>query len=264
MKREYKILYYLLLLAFSTWSFTQENLPKVHHAEPLYLDLVRDLGARKGEREFNLAAEYINIRKQSKYGLLAEYEWAPINRLGVEVEVDFSFFNASGDTVQYQNKMDCIRLSSQYSLWVLPELQTTFALGYTHIFELTEFAKYGKNNLLEVSVFNPYAIAAKVWFKNWHTLLYGGPLFERDLAKKEWDLNWQINTSILYGLPGDGNFVGVEFNKLIDNAAFSMTIRPQIKLRLNKQTAIGLVAGIPTGRQDKGFSTFVRLIFEPK
>lgn len=25
---------------------------KVHHAEPLYNDLVRDLGARKGEKEF--------------------------------------------------------------------------------------------------------------------------------------------------------------------------------------------------------------------
>ncbi len=27
---------------------------KVLHAEPLYIDLIRDLGARKGEREWNL------------------------------------------------------------------------------------------------------------------------------------------------------------------------------------------------------------------
>ena len=28
---------------------------KLHHAEPLYIDLMRDLGARKGEREWNVA-----------------------------------------------------------------------------------------------------------------------------------------------------------------------------------------------------------------
>lgn len=28
--------------------------PKILHAEPLYIDLIRDLGARKGEKEWNV------------------------------------------------------------------------------------------------------------------------------------------------------------------------------------------------------------------
>ena len=31
---------------------------KISHAEPLYLDLVRDLGARKGEREWNVGTQF--------------------------------------------------------------------------------------------------------------------------------------------------------------------------------------------------------------
>ncbi|WP_313261856.1 hypothetical protein [Sphingobacterium multivorum] len=46
--------YLLCALATSIAGLAQENksLPdKVHHAEPLYNDLVRDLGARKGEKD---------------------------------------------------------------------------------------------------------------------------------------------------------------------------------------------------------------------
>ena len=34
---------------------------KVLHAEPLYIDLIRDLGARKGEREWNIGLGMTDI-----------------------------------------------------------------------------------------------------------------------------------------------------------------------------------------------------------
>ena len=55
---------------------------KVLHAEPLYIDLIRDLGARKGEREWNVGFGLTDNNKYDLYTTLIEYEFAPINRLG--------------------------------------------------------------------------------------------------------------------------------------------------------------------------------------
>ncbi|MDQ4140755.1 MAG: phosphoribosylformylglycinamidine synthase, partial [Bacteroidota bacterium] len=64
---------------------------KVLHAEPLYIDLIRDLGARKGEKEWNLGLGLTDKLKFDSYEALIEYEWAPIDRLGLEVELPFTF-----------------------------------------------------------------------------------------------------------------------------------------------------------------------------
>jgi hypothetical protein len=65
--------------------------PKVLHAEPLYIDLIRDLGARKGEKEWNIGMGLTDNTKYSEYEALIEYEWAPANRVGLEVELPFTF-----------------------------------------------------------------------------------------------------------------------------------------------------------------------------
>lgn len=63
----------------------QQEPDKVLHAEPLYIDLIRDLGARKGEREWNVGLGLTDRLQFDSYEALIEYEWAPINRLGLEV-----------------------------------------------------------------------------------------------------------------------------------------------------------------------------------
>lgn len=65
---------------------------KVLHAEPLYIDLIRDLGARKGEKEWNLGLGLTDNNQYDEYTALVEYEWAVIDRLGLEVELPFSFY----------------------------------------------------------------------------------------------------------------------------------------------------------------------------
>ncbi|SMB98017.1 hypothetical protein SAMN00120144_3514 [Hymenobacter roseosalivarius DSM 11622] len=70
---------------------------KVLHAEPLYIDLIRDLGARKGEKEWNVGLGLTDNLRYDSYQLLVEYEWAPINRLGLEVEVPLTFYSGNGN-----------------------------------------------------------------------------------------------------------------------------------------------------------------------
>jgi len=43
--------------------------PKVLHAEPLFIDLIRDLGARKGEREWNVGFGFQDETKYDSYNL---------------------------------------------------------------------------------------------------------------------------------------------------------------------------------------------------
>ena len=65
---------------------------KVLHAEPLYIDLIRDLGARKGEKEWNVGMGLTDNYGYDSHDVLVEYEWAPVNRLGLEVEVPVTFY----------------------------------------------------------------------------------------------------------------------------------------------------------------------------
>ncbi|MEN4760849.1 HAEPLYID family protein [Chryseobacterium sp. C39-AII1] len=258
----------ILALFLSNFIFAQTNVNqpkpvKISHAEPLYADLVRDLGARKGEKEFNLGAGFINHKGYSEYSSLVEYEFAPVNRLGLEVEADFSFFRRSEkNSAVPGDRLENLRFSMQYSFFVSEKINTTLAAGYTQVFEFTDFKNYGKNNLFTGTIYNPFVIAAKKWGSNFHTLMYAGPLFKHNFDRSETNIDWQINTSFIYTIPGSGHFVGVEFNKEFDHGKFEMTIRPQVKIKINKKLALGAVAGIPVHKEE-GFSSFFRVIIEP-
>jgi len=255
-----------LFFTISVSAQTGDTLPKpikVSHAEPLYADLVRDLGARKGEKEFNLGAGFKNHHGYGEYSALVEYEFAPVNRLGLEVEADFSFFRRTEkNTAVPGNRLENLRFSMQYSFFVSEKMNTTLAAGYTQVFEFTDFKNYGKNHLFSATVYNPFVIAAKRWGGNFHTLVYTGPLLKHDFDEQGVDVEWQINSSLIYTIPGSGHFVGVEFNKEIHHGKFEMTIRPQVKIKINKKLALGLVAGLPVHKEE-GFSSFFRVIFEP-
>ncbi len=232
---------------------------KVSHAEPLYNDLVRDLGALKGEKEFNFGANFSNINNCNKYNLLAEYEFAPINRLGLEAEVDFSFYNGTVKEVEsLNNKIEGLRLSAQYSFFVSATYQTTLAVGYTQVIGFTDFKNYGKQNLLTNFTFNPFFVAAKRWGNQLHSLVYATSVIEQNLTT-----NWEINTSFHYNIPHSKHFIGVEFNNELGQHGYELTVRPQAKIRLSNQLAIGFVTGIPICASNNSFSSFFRIIYLP-
>lgn len=237
---------------------------KVLHAEPLYFDLVRDLGARTGEQEFNLGADFIHTLNHHKYALLAEYEFAPIHRLGFEVEIDFSFFKQTGfKTETPNNKLEGLRLSTQHSFFVSPRLRTTMAVGYTQIVSFTDFKNYGRSNFFTGTVYNPFFVAAKCWGNHYHTLIHTSPLIEYDFVRHSVAVHWQINTSFHYILPQTRHFIGVELNQEIHEGRFAITIRPQIKIKLHQNLAIGFVTGGAINKGGEHLSCFLRIIYEP-
>lgn len=92
--------------------------PKVLHAEPLFIDLIRDLGARKGEKEWNLGMELSDKKDIRAYHGLIEYEWAPINRLGLEVELPFSFYTTQSPELKDSlpaSQLESFKMAAQYS-----------------------------------------------------------------------------------------------------------------------------------------------------
>lgn len=238
---------------------------KVLHAEPLYIDLIRDLGARKGEKEWNLGFGLTDNLSFDSYEALVEYEWAPIDRLGLEVELPFTFYsqldNDSEATVP-NHKLNSIKLAAQWSFLVNEKLATSMAIGYINEFELSDFGSFGAP-FITGNVYNPFLVIAKRWSNNFHSLIYTGPMIEQNFASHEWHTSYDVNTSFHYMITGTRNFIGAELNKTFHQGDFDMTIRPQMRLAISHNLMIGIVAGIPVSRENERFSAFFRLIWEP-
>ncbi|MGO4904245.1 HAEPLYID family protein [Flavobacterium sp. W20_MBD1_R3] len=238
--------------------------PKVLHAEPLYIDLIRDLGARKGEKEWNLGLGLTDNITHDEYTALVEYEWAPIDRLGLEVELPFSiYYPTAGNTNAPESNLNSIKLAAQYTFLVSEKKKLSMAVGYIHEFLLPDFNNYNSSTLITGNGYNPFLVIAKRWGQNFHTLLYTGPQFIHHFSDNTTQTNWQINSNIHYMIPGTRNFIGLEFNKEINNADFDMTIRPQMRVEITDNLLIGIVTGIPINREKQRFSSFLRLIYEP-
>ncbi len=239
---------------------------KVLHAEPLYIDLIRDLGARKGEKEWNVGMGLTDNLQFDSYEALVEYEWAPVNRLGLEVELPFTFYSPVNGTKKDSlpsNRLNSLKLAAQWTFYVNEKLATSMAIGYIYEFELSDFRSFG-NPLITGNVYNPFLVVAKRWGNNFHSLIYTGPQIVQHFAATKLHTRFDINTSFHYMISGTRNFIGVEFNKSMDYNDFYMTIRPQMRLGIAENLLIGIVAGIPISRENERLSSFVRLIWEPK
>lgn len=243
----------------------KHELVKVLHAEPLYIDLIRDLGARKGEREWNVGLGLTDNNTYDEYLALVEYEWAPIDRLGLEVELPFTFYPSANSTNVPSSKLNGLKLATQYSFFVSEKLKTSMAIGYIHEFELTAFNNYNSSKLFTGNIYNPFFVVAKRWGNNFHTLLYTGPAIQHHFDDHQsTTTSWQINSNFHYMIPGTRNFIGLEFNKEVTSNDFAMTIRPQMRVEVTDHLLVGIVTGIPISRENERFSSFLRLIYEPK
>lgn len=272
----------IILLVSTTYSFAQitnakkdslyiqqvenhKEPDKVLHAEPLYIDLIRDLGARKGEKEWNLGLGLTDNLNFDSYEALVEYEWAPVDRLGLEVELPFTFYsptNGATNDAAPANQLNSFKIAAQWSFLVHEPKATSMALGYINEFELSDFRNFGAP-LIKGNIYNPFLVIARRWGNNIHTLLYTGPMIEQNFRSNQWHTTYDINTSFHYMISGTRNFIGVELNKTIDQEDFDMTVRPQMRLGFADNLLIGIVAGIPVSRENQRLSSFIRLIWEP-
>ncbi len=245
-----------------------ENKPgktKVLHAEPLFIDLIRDLGARKGEKEWNVGVGLTDNNRYDLYTTLVEYEFAPLDRLGVEFELPFSFYyRGQNGNRPPGNKLNSIKCATQYTFLVSDKHNLSLAAGYLHEFELNEFRNYGKRSLWTGNLYNPFFIAAKRWGQNIHTLIYTGPITQQHFNEKN-DLHTylQFNTNFHYMITGTRNFIGLEVNKEFHKHETDIVFRPQMRLGIADNLLIGIVTGIPFNNRNERISSFIRLIYEP-
>lgn len=239
---------------------------KVLHAEPLFIDLIRDLGARKGEKEWNVGMGMADNLRFDSYDALVEYEWAPMDRLGLEIELPFTFFSPQKGTPKDSvpsSKLNGIKTAIQWSFFVNEKYATSMALGYINEIHLSDFRNFG-NPFVTGNGFNPFLVIAKRWKSNFHSLIYTGPAINYHYKTRDLHFRYDINTSFHYMIPGTRNFVGLEFNKQFHEGDFDMTIRPQMRLAISHNLMLGIVVGVPINRENQRFSTFLRVIYEPE
>ncbi|MCH7401978.1 HAEPLYID family protein [Belliella kenyensis] len=245
---------------------TPTQKPKVLHAEPLYIDLIRDLGARKGEKEWNLGMGMTDKRGFDEYEALVEYEWAPIDRLGFEIEVPVTLYSARGDISSRidrpENRVESLKLATQWSFLVSEKAKTTLALGYIHEFEFVDLNRIGQGEVFKGNIYNPFFVAAKRWGRNYHTLVYTGPRVEKIFNERR-EISYEVHSNFHYMIPGTRNFIGIEFNKEFHHNEFIGVLRPQMRVGLAENLMVGIVTGIPVSGTEKSMSSFVRIIYEP-
>lgn len=240
---------------------------KLVHAEPLFIDLIRDLGARKGEREWNIGMGLTDNLDEDRYDALIEYEWAPIDRIGLEVELPVSIYGPSRTgSASGSSQINSIKLATQWTMLVNDRFNTSLALGYIHEFELAHSSMWGKEGerLIHGFVANPFFIAAKRWGSNWHSLIYTGPRMAKPFGAEQWNFDYDINWNANYMIPGTLNFVGLEVNQVIRSTGdVDITFRPQIRVGIADNLIVGIATGIPILRENERMSSFIRLIYEP-
>lgn len=239
---------------------------KVLHAEPLYIDLIRDLGARKGEKEWNFGLGLSDNLEFDSYEALIEYEWAPIDRLGLEVELPFTIYSGTANSTNaggLNSGLNSLKLAAQYTYYVNEKKSISAAIGYIHEFELS-YALNQSNSLFRGNRYNPFMIVAKRWGNNFHSLVYTGPAVEHTFLTDQWKTSYEINSNLHYMISGTRNFLGVEVNKSIENGHWETTLRPQMRLGISENLLIGIVTAIPLSRESERLGTFARIIWEPK
>jgi hypothetical protein len=247
----------------------EEDLPlKLQHAEPLYIDLIRDLGARKGEKEWNIGAGISDNLDFDSYEFLVEYEWAVADRLGLEIEVPVTVFSRNslniGNFSRPNDRVESLKLAGQYTFLVSDKLQTSLALGSIAEIELVDLNRLSFNNLTQGVVLNPFFVAATRLTPSWHALLYTGPRFFRGWNGHENSFAYEINSNLHYMIPNTSNFIGLEVNQLVENGELKTVLRPQMRVEIKDSLKIGIVPGISLNRDEERFSSFIRLIYEPE
>jgi len=239
---------------------------KVHHAEPLFIDLIRDLGARKGEAEWNVAFEMTDRLRYDRYTMLIEYEWAPIDRLGLELEIPVTLYSRSlaQNGVQPSNRIESIKAAAQWTFLVDETRALSVALGYINEIEFSDINDMSRGPIFRGNVFNPFLIVAKRWGEYFHSLLYTGPRSHLGFADGSIHTDFEVNASAHFMIHGTRNFIGLETNTLFNNHKFSTVLRPQMRVSIANNVLIGMGVSVPIDRNGDRLGTFMRLIWEPE
>ncbi|ALJ01609.1 phosphoribosylformylglycinamidine synthase [Rufibacter tibetensis] len=263
--------FYLILAQNYVWAQStkqvNDSLPlKLHHAEPLYIDLIRDLGAHKGEQEWNIGFGLRDKLKYDEYEFLVEYEWAPMHRLGLEVEVPVSIYSPNrleSTDNRPAHRVESLKTAAQYTFLVSGKRRISLAVGYINALELHDFDEISTSRVFQGNSYNPFLVGAKQLSSKWHALVYTGPVMHQQFKENHWNFQYHTNLNLHYMLPHSRNFVGLETNMVSERNSFEAVLRPQMRLSIMDNLLLGLVTGVPISKKNERLSTFMRLIYEP-
>lgn len=97
---------------------------------------------------------------------MIEYEFAPADRLGLEIEIPLSvYFDSEKNETTPKSKINSLKLATQYTFLVAEKINMSMDIEYIHEFKMTDFKSYGKENLFTGNIYNPFLIVAKNWKK---------------------------------------------------------------------------------------------------
>jgi hypothetical protein len=248
-------------------SISQRSKPlKISHAEPVYIDLIRDLGARKGEKELNVGWQLSDEGRYIEQGGYVEYEFAPLHRLGLEIEVPFTYAYIPRDLTVSDlphTRIEALKLATQYTFLVSEKYRLSAAAGAIYELSMHSFHTISQSHRgFKGQGLSPFLVVAKRWAKHWHSLIYTGPEFHTGFGETAHKPGYQLNLSAHYQLPAQGHLLGIELNEEFADGQTELTLRPQVRLKLGKALSLGLVTGIPCKRSQHGLSFFTRLVYE--
>jgi len=274
---------FLLLITFSQNTLGQEvktEQIELSHYMPMYLDMPAELNVKKGYKEFNLGFGYASFKDFNGQRLMLEYDFAPIDKLGFEIEIPFIFVqqkNAQTNTgiqdvivpEEGGNIQSAIamRLGLNYTIRSFIEAKTSISVGYFNEFESSPFVHFGKP-IVEANIYNPFFSVAKVWGNRFHTMIYTGPAIRQSFTGEETKTAYRFNPTISYhiGKLSKENYIALECNNVwAKEDAGQMVLRPQFQIQLSEKWKFGFVGGVPiaTGNHLNG-SGILRIVYSPK
>jgi hypothetical protein len=189
--------------------------------EPMVFDLVRPLGAQKGELEINTLAEY-----DFEHRLV---EWAP------EIEYAFMDLYAFELELPMENgAVDAYKFAFQGTFKNHRNQHSRFIHGWQYIGEYIIDDRRFENNLL-------YLFGYK-FNERWSTLNMVG--FRHTDPSSKGDFEGLVNGTLFYSTPG-GLVLGLEINwEHRPNRPNRTLIMPQTHLRLSKHTDLQIGGGL--------------------
>ncbi|OIN59253.1 hypothetical protein BLX24_09695 [Arsenicibacter rosenii] len=244
---------------------------------PLYLDIPAEMNVRKGYKEINVAGGYASFRDFKGQRALVEYDFAPTNRLGFEIEMPFVFVQEKhmitekglddvivpeeGGTPESAN---ALRLGVNYALYSSPEYKTSVSVGFFNELEFTPFKHFG-HPLFEGNVYNPFVAVAKVFGTRLHTMIYTGTATKHSFEHQKLATAVRFNTILAYryGKGTRESFLGIESNQTWSgHEAGQMVLRPQIQAWITEKWKLGFVYSVPVATANQlQASGFCRVIY---
>lgn len=243
---------------------TERNI-KIEHADPVFEDLTTDLGARTGENELNANFGYRKLRKNHHVFLSQlEYEIAPVDHLGLEILLPYTvyFNNQLDEKERPENRMEFFQWSTQYTFYTSTKRKVSMAVNFRNILETQDPHQNKRDFNLQTVTYNPFLIFAKNWQDRYFLLFSGGLEILHEVEERQFELSYPINTAFHYKFSEQDHFVGIEFNKNVEDKAFEMFIRPQVILQILEEINLGAAFGIPIGMSDDQWMAFLRLAYE--